>query len=232
MSQKIFIAIFLLKVLELAGTAADGNTIREFYNKMINDDEAGDYFIRVEDEDCLKEKLRIKNPENEITKKLKLGDLNIILKGAGISCRSDIDQAILKDFIDGTEGKLNIDEDINLDCLKNELFKLESNSKLIEGFDPATVAGKEDFCKKNLEEVEEGLGALIALEQGIEGNNEFRQCMNIDKKTYKIIHYKTLIILSKSVGEENIKAGRDDIVNFQKNTGKTQFQCIMDELTK
>lgn len=230
--QKIFLVIFLLKVLELSGTAADGKTIREFYNKMINDDEAGEFFIRIEDEDCLKKILRINNPENEITQKLKLGDLNVILKGAGINCRSDIDQAILKDFIDDTEGKLNIDEEINLNCLKNELFKLEPNSKFIEGFDPATVAGKEEFCKDNLEDVEEGLGALYALEQGIEGNNDYKQCLKVDKNTYKIIHYKTLIILSKSVGEENMKAGRTDIVNFQKNTGKAQFQCIMNELTK
>ena len=230
MFKKFFIIVFLLKFLELS--ASGGNTIREFYDKTINSINKDEYFIRSEDQDCLKEKLKLNNPANEIDRKLKFGDLEIIFKGAGISCRNDIDQALLKEFNDDTEAKLNIDEDIDLNCLKNELFKLDPNSKLIEGFDPATVASKQDFCKENLEEVEEGLGALYAIETGIEGNNDFRQCTNIDKNTYKTIHYKTLIILSKSVGDENLKAGRKDIVNFQKNTGKAQFECIMNELGK
>lgn len=232
MFKKIFITIFLLKVLELSGSPTGGNTIREFYDKTINSINKDEYYISVEDQDCLKAKLKLNNPENEIKQKLKFSDLEIVLKGAGISCRSDIDQTLLKEFTDETEVMLEIDEDIDINCLKNELFKLEPNSKLIEGFDSATVATKQDFCKENLEEVEEGLGALFALEQGIEGNNDFRQCMNIDEKTYKIIHYKTLIILSKTVGEENVTAGRNDIVNFQKNTGKAQFECIMNELEK
>jgi hypothetical protein len=32
------------------------------------------------------------------------------------------------------------------------------------------------------------------------------------------------------VGEENIKAGRDDIVNYEKNTAKAHFECIMNDL--
>ncbi|KAL7012371.1 hypothetical protein ACKWTF_014805 [Chironomus riparius] len=230
MFRKVFIAVFLLKVLELS--ASGGNTIREFYDKTINSVSKDEYFIRIEDQDCLKEKLKLNNPANEIDRKLKFSDLEIIFKGAGISCRSDIDQVLLKEFNDDTEAKLNIDEDIDLNCLKNELFKLDPNSKLIEGFDPATVANKQEFCQKNLEEVEEGLAALHELELGIEGNNDFRQCTNIEKNIHKMIHYKTLIILSKTVGEENMKAGRKDVIDFQKNTGKAQFECIMNELGK
>ena len=236
MLQKVFILIFILIILQLSAAddsdESDGMTIREFYNKMINDDEASDYFIRIEDEDCLKEKLELKNPENEIQHKLKLGDLEIILKGAGLSCHSDIDQTILKSFIENSEAKWKLNENLDFNCLKNEIYKLKPNLKLIEGFDPEIVANKQDFCNNTIELLEEDFEWQMALENGVIGLNEYRQCLNVDYNTYKLIHYTMLVIISKTVGDENMKAGRKDIVNFQRNTGLTQFECIMNELGK
>ncbi|KAL7012372.1 hypothetical protein ACKWTF_014806 [Chironomus riparius] len=232
MLQLMFIFIFILKTLQMSVEEPDEMTIREFYNKMINDDEASDYFIRTEDEDCLKEKLKLKKPENEIQQKLKLGDLELILKGAGISCQPNIEQIILKNFIENSEKKWKVNENIDFDCLKNEIYRLQPTLKLIEGFDPAIVANKQDFCKKNLKMVEEDFEWQMAIQNGVQGLNEYRQCLEVDYNTYKVIHCTMLVIISKTVGDENIQAGRKDIVNFQKNIGLSQFECIMNKLGK
>jgi hypothetical protein len=163
MFQKIFITILLLKVLELSGFPREGQTIREFYDETINSAKKDDYFIRLEDQDCLKEQLKLNNPESEIKRNFGYFELQDVLKGAAFNCRSDIDQVLLKIVTDETKG--NPDKYIDAECLKNELFKFEPNSKLIEEFDPATVASKQDYCNENIEPVEDHLTTLTELER-------------------------------------------------------------------
>lgn len=237
MSKIIFIFILIINILRSSVSPINSQetyTIREKYDKIvdliINSNTTSSAYFRIKDKNCLEDHLKLKNTETEINKKFWTFDIEAILEGAAATCNEDTVKDSLGNVMMMIEpfGERYLDPDVN--CYKNEFYKLEPTATILNGFTPNQEFENSENCKRSA-------GTLIfAIEHATEElrkSSEYPQCLSsANSFNLKIIKLKIQILKGDDIDDQNLNAEALKIAEYFKFGTISTFNCIMDEVSK
>ncbi|CAG9810869.1 unnamed protein product [Chironomus riparius] len=237
MSKIILIAIFVINILRSSASPIKSQktfTIREKYeeivDRFINDNATASAFFRLKDKDCLEQLLKLKTLNTEITKKFWKFDIEAILEGAAASCNEDAVKESFKNMMMIVEpfGERYLNPNVN--CFKNELYKLEPTATILDGFTPSQELENSEVCK-------EKVGLLSSLiEKSIKAlrkSTEYPQCLSAaDSFNIKVLKLKLHIIKGDDITDQKVKEETLKVAKYSIYGTKSTFECIMDEVSK
>jgi hypothetical protein len=231
----IFIAILTINILESKSSPVWSqklSTIREHYNKIMvpsgkeqlgpNED------LRIEDEDCLKENLRLKNPENEISKKFTQLDIIFIFDAVAGICNPNSVKETMRRLLGEKPYEKNIDA--NVDCYKNELYKMEPTTTILDGYTPNQETENSDVCKEKVGEINANIERSV---EKFRKSSEYIQCINpMDPFNLKIVLLKMKIIMGVDITDEKVDEEVLKVIKHLNSEAILALNCIMHEVSK
>ena len=237
MSKIIFITFLVINILRSSASQVNSkksSTIREKYNKIVetfikeNVTISADF--RMQDKDCLEELLRLKNPENEITKKFLKFDIKAILEGAAAICNEDSVKNSMENIMMRVKPFEEKFIDAYINCYKSELYKLEPTATILNGYTPNQETDNAEVCKERSRTLASDIEKKT---EKLRKSTEYPQCLKaMDSFNLKVLHLKLEIITGDDITDQKVDEEALKVAEYFKFGTISTFNCIMDEINK
>lgn len=170
----------------------------------------------MEDQECLANKLNLTNPERINERKFRFLDVLVIIEAAAFTCNKDF--KLPKEFIQYYK---NIIEKNETDCLKNELYKIDKNLEILEGFKSSNI--NETPCDKIVKNLR--LDPVEKYKKMLD-STEFPECINISEDQLKKLFYQAFLLHHEPLAEQDVHEKFEKLLT-NPTILKERAECIL-----